>query len=90
MVLFVIFGIMNLEELIAETKEYVHRMNRNVVRGDLHTLPRIHREDLMNYLQSLHHFPKARFVRFIDKLKSRRLIIDSNEQSLTFDPTFLF
>lgn len=81
---------MNLDEFIAETKEYIHRMNPTAMRGDLHTLPRVHREDLMHYLQSLHHFPRARFLRFINKLKSRRLIIDSNEHSLTFDPTFLF
>lgn len=81
---------MNLEKFITETKEYIHRVNGNVVRGDLHTLPRVHTDDLMHYLQSMHRFPQARFTRFINKLKSRRLIIDSNDHSLTFDPTFVF
>lgn len=90
MLFFYYIWLMNFEEFIGETKEYLHRMNVMFMRGDLHTLPRVHREDLIQYLQSVHHFPRARFLRFVKRLKSRRVIIESNEQSLTFDPTFLF
>lgn len=60
-------------------------------RGDLHMTPQVHRDDLMHYLQTLHaRFPRNRFLRFVKKLKSRRVIIDSNDRSLVFDPAFLF
>lgn len=81
---------MNLEKFITETKDYIHRTQGIFPRGDLHTLPRVHKEDLMHYFQSMHRFPRNRFLRFIKKMKSRRMIIDSNEHSLTFDPTFIY
>ncbi|HEX5555948.1 MAG TPA: hypothetical protein VFX43_22080 [Chitinophagaceae bacterium] len=80
-----------MEKFITETKEYIHNNLSTFARGDLHMLPQVHRDDLMYYLQSLHaRFPRSKFLRFVKKLKSRRMIIESNDRSLTFDPTFLF
>lgn len=81
---------MNIEKFIAETKEYFHGNLGTFARADLHTLPQVQGDDLMNYLQTLHRFPRTRFARFVKKLKARRLIIESNERMLVFDPTFLF
>jgi hypothetical protein len=81
---------MNINKFIAETKEYFHGNLGTFARGDLHTLPQVHGEDLRNYLQSMHRFPRTRFARFVKKLKARHLIIESNERHLIFDPTFLF
>ncbi|TAM98819.1 MAG: hypothetical protein EPN39_08165 [Chitinophagaceae bacterium] len=82
---------MNVKKFIVETKDYIHNNAGTYARGDLHTMPQIHREDLLRYLQSLHNrFPRNKFLRFIKKLQSRRMIIESSERSLTFDPIFLF
>lgn len=82
---------MNIQKFISETKEYIYNNAGTFARGDLHTSPQILREDLMHYFQSLHtRFPQNKFLRLIKKLQSRRVIIDSNERSLTFDPVFLF
>lgn len=82
---------MNIQKFISETKEYIYNNAGTFARGDLHTSPQILREDLMCHLQSLHaRFPRNKFLRLIKKMQSRRVIIDSNDHSLTFDPTFLF
>lgn len=82
---------MNIKKFMVETKDYIHNNAGTYARGDLHTIPQIYREDLLRYLQSLHNrFPRNKFLRFIKKLQSRRVIIESNDYSLAFDPIFLF
>lgn len=82
---------MNIQKIILETKEYIHNNTGTFARGDLHTLPQVHGDDLLRYLQSLHNrFPRNKFLRFVKKLQSKRMILESNDHSLTFDPTFLF
>lgn len=82
---------MNFENFIQETKEYVNKHLGTSARGDLHVLPQIGKEDLLRYMQSLHsNFSRLRFSRFLERLKEQRLILDSNESSVTFDPTFLY
>jgi hypothetical protein len=80
---------MNFEKFIQETKEYLNEHLSTSARGDLHVLPQTGKEDLLHYIQSLHSsFSRLRFSRFIEKLKEQRLVLDSNESSVTFDPTF--
>lgn len=82
---------MNFEKFIQETKEYLDVHLSTSTRADLHVLPQIGREDLLRYIQSIHSsFPRSRFSRFIEKLKAQRLVLDSNEHYVTFDPTFLY
>lgn len=82
---------MNIERVISETKEYIHNNLNTFQRGDLHTVPQVHGDDLMRYLQTLHNrFPRSRFLRFVRKMKSRRLILETSGRSLVFDPTFLY
>lgn len=82
---------MNMDKIISETKEYMRGHLGTSTRGDMHTLPLVHRDDLWNYLRSLHaRFPRGRFRRFVRKLESRGLILESRDRSLVFDPTFSF
>lgn len=82
---------MNVEKFTTEIKEYIYHHLGLSVRGDLHTLPHVHREDLWLHLQSLHNrFPENKFLRLIKKMKARRIVLDSNDRTLVFDPTFLF
>ncbi len=81
---------MNFEKFIQATKDYLSDHLGTYSRGDLHIMPQIGREDLLNYIRNTYytHFPRARFSRFIQKLRDRRMILDSDEKTLTFDPVF--
>lgn len=80
---------MNFEKFIQATKEYLNDHLGTYTRGDLHIMPQIGREELLHYIRTLHaSFPRSRFSRFIEKLQDRRVILDSNDKTLTFDPTF--
>lgn len=82
---------MNLKQFIWETREYLICKASTFTRGDLHMLPQISKEDLLHYIQSLHsNFRRQRFMRFIRRLEARRLVLESNDHSLTFDPIFLY
>jgi len=82
---------MNIEKIITETKEYMRHNLGTSTRGDMHTLPLVHRDDLWGYLRTLHaRFPRGRFVRLVRKLESRGLILETRDRSLVFDPTFSF
>lgn len=82
---------MNMNRIISETKEYMRGHLGTSGRGDMHTLPLVHGEDLRKYLSSLHaRFPEGRFRRLVRRLESRGLILESRDRSLVFDPTFSF
>jgi len=82
---------MNMNRIISETKEYMRGHLGTSVRGDMHTMPLVQSDDLWKYLSSLHaRFPRGRFRRFVRKLESRGLILESRDRSLVFDPTFSF
>lgn len=80
---------MNFEKFILLTKEYLNDHLVTYSRGDLHIMPQIGREELLLYFRTLYsRFPRSRFSRFIEKLQDKRMILDSNDKTLTFDPVF--
>ncbi len=80
---------MNFERFIQATKDYLSEHLGTYSRGDLHNMPQIGREDLLNYIRkSYTHLPRARFSRFVQKLRDKRMILESDEHTLTFDPVF--
>ncbi len=82
---------MDLEHFIQETRDYLNGHLGTFARGDLHVLPRIGQDDLLHYLQTLHGgFSRYRFLRFLERLKHRRVVLDTKDSSVTFDPTFVF
>lgn len=81
---------MNYKKFLRLTKDCLDAHLATHARGDLPISPRIEKEDLLNYIKKFYSgFSDSRFSRFVSRLKHNRIVLESNDKSLLFDPGFL-